>query len=631
MAYNGSVKLISGLTQKSGNFPLIHAKDVYVSDTYSQEQINQETASRILELKEMAENWDASASLGALGEIAGEYVTPEEYGAVGDGVNNDATALQAALESGKRVIMTQDLYCKSRVFVQDRSWSLDGRGYTIHFDYTGIERGWSNATTFGARVNPLPAGETSDFYIRTGGAYIAVWDEWKVDFVHPFDPLDPTKDTMKFGYISYRGDIPAEQWMIDRLDNDPDATIKYYPKYSFSLVNTNFRFCNCQGIFGPSFERFVDSEIRNISVVCENDNNGDGKCGVRVEGCSGVIIDNIYVEGWCDRYTWDYMGEYGYGMAIPSDNVFITRYVGKNNRDHFAGGGSNFSHWSSRTTLDNAYFTDDGGFMPNRPGWWNNRTNYSYWDGFETHGNAFSILFTNIVLVKYNLEEEHEFSTMMEFRCPYIRVQNVEIYGKGIINFPPEYVDYIHCDNVWAPGCDVRAWFGGDSYKTAKEREVLFTNSLFRRTDDSYGFFVMHFVNCWIVERVWTVSYLKMEGCTVWADLDWGIMTSIEAREGVWLTNCDIYSNASFYTPATTAIVTCPENKAMISNCRFYLLPNNTVFSSPQRYLKNVMCESRFGCKLRSNLGVLGFCYPYPENEDGMYNLWEGHPWEGNE
>jgi len=233
--------------------------------------------------------------------------------------------------------------------------------------------------------------------------------------------------------------------------------------------------------------------------------------------------------------------------------------------------------------------------------------------------------------VEEGSDGEHLFTPLMEFRHPHIRITNIELQGIGFITFLPEYLEYIHVDNVYAPDCDLRIYAGSNMWKAFRAKEVLLTNSLFRRTDECLGHTMVHLVNCWIIERLWALSWLKMEGCTLWADLDWGIMSSIEAKAGIMMSNCDIYANASFYTPATTAVVKCPENMAMVSNCRFYLLPGNTVFNNPQRDLSNVVCTSRYGCRLRSNYSTLGECYPFPANEEGMFNLWEGHAWRGDE
>ena len=62
------------------------------------------------------------------------YVTPEQFGAKGNGIDDDSPALLKALETGRPVMLKQDLYLKSRILVIDKNVFLDGCGYTLHCD-----------------------------------------------------------------------------------------------------------------------------------------------------------------------------------------------------------------------------------------------------------------------------------------------------------------------------------------------------------------------------------------------------------------------------------------------------------------------------------------------------------------
>lgn len=61
------------------------------------------------------------------------YSTPEECGAIGDGVNDDASAFTDAINSGDYVFLTSDLYLFSPVGITGKTrLVVDGNGYTIN-------------------------------------------------------------------------------------------------------------------------------------------------------------------------------------------------------------------------------------------------------------------------------------------------------------------------------------------------------------------------------------------------------------------------------------------------------------------------------------------------------------------
>ena len=53
------------------------------------------------------------------------YVTPEQFGAKGNGIDDDSPALLKALETSRPVMLKQDLYLKSRILVIDKNVFLE--------------------------------------------------------------------------------------------------------------------------------------------------------------------------------------------------------------------------------------------------------------------------------------------------------------------------------------------------------------------------------------------------------------------------------------------------------------------------------------------------------------------------
>lgn len=66
-------------------------------------------------------------------QIVNNYVTPQMYGAKGDGQTDDTTAIQAAIDSGKNVYFPKATYVSGQITIDNSNIIIDGGNSTIMF------------------------------------------------------------------------------------------------------------------------------------------------------------------------------------------------------------------------------------------------------------------------------------------------------------------------------------------------------------------------------------------------------------------------------------------------------------------------------------------------------------------
>lgn len=539
---------------------------------------------------------DYSAGTGGGTSIPYDAVTPEQYGAVGNGVFDDGPALKAALESGRPVVLTRDLYVFSKVLVYDHSVDLDGRGHTVHVDLAAEPVGWDNpfAVRIGARA--LPAGETGPLKIVSGsyresiGTYRGVGD---------------MGDSYAYGYISYKGVVPMPPWILEKLAADPGVTETYYPKVTVRLRDVEFRFRNCTGKFGLQLSYCVESVLDNVKSVCEYGH--DGMEGISLNGCSDVRVEHCTCENWTHRQGWALMGTHGYGIGLSSDNVRVTDFRGINNRDHMAGGGNNGLFWGSRITVRGANLESDGRVVSAAEG----RPDGYFEDGFESHGNCYDITYENVTFVRHHQPAEYSWAALFELRTPYATVKNVNLLGPGVVVFPAEFTEESYISHVVAPEGELRGYHGVNWRPFAQSRGLVVQDSLFRTVDCFDCATALKLINCVILWRVWNVSHLRMVNCTVLGDQDWSILSPVRVLEDALIVNCDLYHNGSIYCTDDTPLIDAPPNAVQAMNNLFRVLPGKKVFTTEQRYAVNNREQHRFGLILTSNEAILDRYYPF--------------------
>lgn len=91
------------------------------------------TENNFLNYEETTGVTETEATESVTTETTTDYVTPEMYGAVGDGVTDDTAALQSAFNTGKNVIFLNDYYITSRITILNMSgFKVYGNNHTIN-------------------------------------------------------------------------------------------------------------------------------------------------------------------------------------------------------------------------------------------------------------------------------------------------------------------------------------------------------------------------------------------------------------------------------------------------------------------------------------------------------------------
>ena len=191
------------------------------------------------------------------------YVTPEQFGAKGNGIDDDSPALLKALETGRPVMLKQDLYLKSRILVIDKNVFLDGCGYTLHCDGGALDFK-DNSDFFAVYASTLPEGKDGDCSI--------------------ISETNTFYDTYHRGYVSYHGRKP-----IPQEETYTDYTESKFNEYRAVLKNIKFQCQNFKGLVALNLRKMCHSCIQNVSTVC-TDTEGTGSVGILVDSCCYCTI-----------------------------------------------------------------------------------------------------------------------------------------------------------------------------------------------------------------------------------------------------------------------------------------------------------------------------------------------------
>ena len=532
------------------------------------------------------------------------YVSPEMYGARGDGVFDDAPALKAALESGRPVLLTQDLYLFSKIEVTNHNVYLDGQGYTIHFD--------------GSAFNLLREGNTlsRDHCIMFNASQYAYESpEAAKQSGHPvieYTEAGTWQDVARWenyhrGYISYKGLNPTEgQEEYAAFDK-----IRAWDEYSVILQNFKGVCVNCQGLMILRLTRTCHSRVSNVHLFCPDMEN-DASTGIFIEQTFDTKVRHYCAENFTALKT-AHLWSGGYGILANGTDVTVSdsEFI---NCKHPVDPGGSFDHWCIGFAITNCNFrVSDVGRV---------RSNGSsqFQQQIDVHPAMQDIIYENIYIswTDNRTQEEKEanglYHTVIETEGRKARLRNVRVEFKGLHPWERLFITTSRqggeawLENVIAPTCFlVVSGFtynreSGDSTYYAANFETAYhcTGCEFGAVHCGDSSVRVYLDRCTVHYFTENIAHLRANNCVFINDHfpDNNGKPLVHILDDGYFNGCEFHGH---YLPDASPIqtlISAPENKAHLHGCTFYMRRGGTVSDHPQADMSGNYAQDLFACEL---------------------------------
>ena len=547
------------------------------------------------------------------------YITPESCGAVGDGVYDDAPALQRALASGKPVCLTQDLHLFSHISVTDKDVYLEGLGHTLYLHGLNMAGNTASGGSGGVCVN---IGSTwNDGVIQN--ADVIIYTE---DGTANVEPAFPNQCSYHRGYLSYHGRNPTPT-----KETYEDYTTHSWKEVRADIRNVNFVGDHTDGLTYLRLNLVCNSKVDNCMFKCVT---VDGAAiGLQVNYGYNVMLSRIRAENFTCN-TARLILSTGYGIQAIGDAITISNCILSNCKNHInIGGGSGPSGiFTTGAIMDNIvmYTKDTGEKSIGNP------DANLYQQMLDLHEGCHHPLVSNIYLEYENAKGESGWGTLIHLSCPSATVSNVVCryhdpygeYGLGYIGFGP-LAERFELNNIHAPGCMLFAHGWGYerevAYDANKTKEIIINGGeiggIMSRADtkNSLGLVKIRLNGVKVSGTVWC-STLIADSCVFKNEFYYGDDAEIRLDvEGVF-TNCDISYNIHNGYKRSKSLVLAPENSVMFANCILRKPQDAVLFKNTQTQLVNTVVYDIYGLILGSRTSAI-----YSDGEEcylGSFNLW---------
>ena len=544
-------------------------------------------------------------------------VTPEQYGAVGDGVHDDGPALTAALKTGLPVVLTQDLYLFSENSIYDQNIYLDGQGYTLHCDGASHPAGTSGRFLC-ACVNRHDG-------IIDGADVVTYTDTSENANLNPAFP----NTWYRRGYLSYHGFNPTSNREVYE-----SYTAYSWKEYRADIKNVNFVCRNSDDFSCLCLMQTCNSTVDNCTFRTEDGH--DARMGLEIIGAYNMRVTRCTAEGFLcakerQRYSVGY-GIYFYGDAITVDNCMV-----RNCKCGIVPGG-NGDYLTTNALISNITYQDhDTGERAGN----GSRTIQQCIDIHEGCDNPMLINIVADYFTDQPMDEEN-IPCPINISCPESTLINLRvktwtksIWVPGMITFGP-LVRKVHFKNLYAPNMRLgpNSWgieSGTDSYAPSYLREIDIDGGEIYGIEGARGLVDIHLTGVKVNAFSQNVNRLYANNCVFRNESERQSVPTIAILQEAFFTNCDISATTKKDYSKSLAVVSAPPNSVHMHSCIIRRpLDRNTFGRKEQTDVQNCIVMDLWGLILGSQVtprdGDPAKCVPNYVEGDACtldeFNLW---------
>lgn len=553
--------------------------------------------------------------IGVLSQTAIVFVTPEMYGALGDGIHDDGPALQTALATEKPVYLMKDLHVFTNVQVIEKNVYLNGQGYTIYLHGENMTGNTAKGGTGGECI--VIGTEGHQGVIENADVVVYTENDTSV-----MSPAFPQENSYRRGYLSYHGFNPTPD--KEHYDN---YTASSWMERRAIIQNCRFVGDHTDGLKYLRLDRLCHSVVDNCEFICTTE---DGAAiGIMAQACYDVTISRIRAQNFTANTSRSIVYT-GYAIQATGDAIIIRDCILKNCKNHVniggasgAGGffttGAIMENLVLQTTQTGAVTADGSGAS-------------LYQQMLDLHEGCHKPIINNVILEFENAMGADDYGTLIHLSCPEAVVSNVtckftKAYGNwalGYIGFGP-LAKRMFFSNLHAPGCHLFAhgwgYERGRAYDGNYTREINIIGGEIGgiMSGTSQGLVTIRLSGVRVSGLVGCASLIA-ENCVFHNTDRTDNGPQITITNEAFFTNCDIYGYNLDSYKRSKPVIRAPANSVWMTGGIVRKPLDEILFDAEQTHIANTAVWDLYGLILGSRTTS-----EYTDGDAcvlGSYNLW---------